>query len=291
MRPLRTRLLQARDRLAVPWEVVERDYLLSWILAGIAVDDELGESLAFKGGTSLKKCYFGDYRFSEDLDFTISKEGPEGSALESAINRVCRFAADLAEEFAPIEFHCERYVERDPHPGGQEAFLVRGRMPWHRSPQTPVLIEITRDEPLLRNTKALTIIHDYGETIEATVHTYAIEEIVAEKLRALLQHTARLEQRGWDRSRARDYYDLWRVLQAYPEQIDNSAFSDLLFRKCEVRGVRFDGAFSFFEKKLLEHVERTWSQWLGPLVPALPRFDLVVRELGPLIEDLLASRH
>jgi len=25
----------------------------------------------FKGGTCLRKCYFKDYRFSEDLDFTI----------------------------------------------------------------------------------------------------------------------------------------------------------------------------------------------------------------------------
>ncbi len=29
--------------------------------------------LAFKGGTALKRCYFGDYRFSEDLDFTLTK--------------------------------------------------------------------------------------------------------------------------------------------------------------------------------------------------------------------------
>ena len=28
--------------------------------------------LGFKGGTALKRCYFGDYRFSEDLDFTLT---------------------------------------------------------------------------------------------------------------------------------------------------------------------------------------------------------------------------
>ena len=70
MRPLRTRLQEARHRLGIQWEVLERDYLLSWILAGVGQVPELGDTLVFKGGTALKKCYFGDYRFSEDLDFS-----------------------------------------------------------------------------------------------------------------------------------------------------------------------------------------------------------------------------
>jgi predicted nucleotidyltransferase component of viral defense system len=60
MKPLRTRLQEARNRLGIPWEVLERDYLLSWILAGIAQEELLRETLVFKGGTALRKCYFGD---------------------------------------------------------------------------------------------------------------------------------------------------------------------------------------------------------------------------------------
>ena len=67
MKPLRTRLQEARQRHGLPWEVLERDYLLSWILAGIQRVDVLKGTLVFKGGTALKKCFFGDYRFSEDL--------------------------------------------------------------------------------------------------------------------------------------------------------------------------------------------------------------------------------
>ena len=74
MRPLRTRLEDIRRRLGIRWEVLERDYLLSWVLAGIDAVPELRRSLVFKGGTALKKCYFGDYRFSEDLDFS-GREG------------------------------------------------------------------------------------------------------------------------------------------------------------------------------------------------------------------------
>ena len=70
MKPLRMRLEDIRRRVGIRWEVLERDYLLSWVLAGIDAVPGLRRTLVFKGGTALKKCYFGDYRFSEDLDFS-----------------------------------------------------------------------------------------------------------------------------------------------------------------------------------------------------------------------------
>src|SRR5688500_4539137 len=51
-------------------DVLERDYCLAWFLTALAQSD-LKIVLAFKGGTALKRCYFSDYRFSEDLDFTL----------------------------------------------------------------------------------------------------------------------------------------------------------------------------------------------------------------------------
>jgi predicted nucleotidyltransferase component of viral defense system len=55
----------------IPESVLERDYCLAWFLAALAESD-CKEALGFKGGTALKRCYFGDYRFSEDLDFTLT---------------------------------------------------------------------------------------------------------------------------------------------------------------------------------------------------------------------------
>ena len=56
MKPLRTRLEEARKRFGIPWEVLERDYLLSWVLAGIGQVESLRKALVFKGGTAMKKC-------------------------------------------------------------------------------------------------------------------------------------------------------------------------------------------------------------------------------------------
>ena len=63
MKPLRVRLQEVRKRLGIPWEVLERDYLLSWLLAGIEEVDVLRDTIAFKGGTALKKCYGGSLSF------------------------------------------------------------------------------------------------------------------------------------------------------------------------------------------------------------------------------------
>jgi predicted nucleotidyltransferase component of viral defense system len=289
MKPLRARLQEARKRLGLPWEVLERDYLLSWVLAGIGQVDSLRETLVFKGGTALKKCYFGNYRFSEDLDFSGLEGVPTGEAMEGAVREACSATWKLLDEYAPVEIACERYTERESHPGGQEAFTIRARFPWQRQPQTRVMIETAVDEKVLKPAPMRKIIHEYGEPLDAEVKVYALEEIVAEKLRAILQHVEKLEERGWSRSRARDYYDLWRVLGAYRDRMDLSDFPPFLREKCAVRNVTFDGPEDFFQERMLAYVEKTWDQWLGPLVPGLPAFVTVIGELRPQVASLVPA--
>ena len=70
----RRELLEAASSFSLIPSVVEKDYVLGWVLAGINAHQEIAESWVFKGGTCLKKCYFETYRFSEDLDFTLRDE-------------------------------------------------------------------------------------------------------------------------------------------------------------------------------------------------------------------------
>ena len=70
----------------------ERDYVLTWLLAGMANQDM---GLVFKGGTCLRRCYIRDYRYSEDLDLTL----PEGAARVTAADAAsawCRFVGEEA---------------------------------------------------------------------------------------------------------------------------------------------------------------------------------------------------
>ena len=98
-----------------------------------------------------------------------------------------------------------------------------------------------------------------------------------------------LERRGWSRSRARDYYYLWQVLDTYREQMILTDLPSLVHQKCAVRGVDFEGPEDFFHSGMLGYVGDTWTQWLGPLVPGLPPFETVINDLRPQVEALVSS--
>src|SRR5262252_8787286 len=160
MRALRDRIREASRQSGTQQTVIEKDYALSYVLAGIAAQPELAQSLVFKGGTALKKLFFGDYRFSEDLDFSTI-EAPKRDDLEQAIHRAMDHAARLLDVHGPFALRMERYVLRDPHPGGQEAFIVRVQFPWHRDPHCRIKLEITHEEPVMMAPDSRSLIHGY----------------------------------------------------------------------------------------------------------------------------------
>lgn len=67
---LSNRLFKELGGKRIPEIVLERDYCIAWFLVGLA-RVPLKNKIVFKGGTALRRCYFPDYRFSEDLDFTL----------------------------------------------------------------------------------------------------------------------------------------------------------------------------------------------------------------------------
>ena len=92
-------------------DVVEKDYVLGWVLAGIGTEPALRDGWVFKGGTCLKKCYLETFRFSEDLDFTVLP----GGALETQVVQV---------EFRPTG-------EMRAPPTARRFGTARSRAPYH----------------------------------------------------------------------------------------------------------------------------------------------------------------
>lgn len=274
----------ARDQ-GVPEDVITKDYLQGYVLAGIAATPELA-GLRFKGGTALRKMYFGDYRFSEDLDFS-AVDAPRGDGMTEAIGRAVAAAESLLVEEGRFRLEFDRPPERAPHPGGQDAFRLRAGFPWQNASQVRVKLEITHDEPLLLPAALLPIIHGYealGHLLPpGPIATYTLEEIVAEKLRALRQTHQQLERRGWNKPRARDYYDLWSLLtqDAYP--LDRAAVASILHAKMAVRGVDFGDLDDFFTPELVDTARRNWQSNLGTFVKSLSSVETVLNELRPLI--------
>jgi len=286
MNLLQRRLQQAARDGRVSQLVVERDYAQSYVLLAIVTQPALREALIFKGGTALKKIHFKAYRFSEDLDFSAI-DGLTGAALEQAIRTAVHAAQAAARALAPIAMLVERYEERAPHAGGQEAFIVRTQFPWQRQPMVPVKLEITHDEPVLLPSPAMPVAHGYDEPFAAAVRTYSLEEICAEKLRSTRQTQTKLALRGWVRPRGRDFYDLWHLVHLEAGRIDWTRVAEVLPRKCAHRAVAIASVSDIFEPALLDEVRATWRRTLGPFVPDLPDVDRVLAETRERLEALL----
>ncbi len=87
-------ITQIADRDGVSAIVVERDYVLTHIVDSLARVDE-SRGLVFKGGTALRLCFYEDFRYSADLDFSLEElETPQALAV---IRAVLRLAADSIE--------------------------------------------------------------------------------------------------------------------------------------------------------------------------------------------------
>jgi len=64
---------------------------------------------------------------------------------------------------------------------------------------------------------------------------------------------------------------------------------NLFLKKCKIRNIDFRGPEDFFNKTLLDYLAKTWEQWLGPLVPELPSFNLVIDNLKHNLFNIFKS--
>lgn len=285
--PLVRRLRIRAKELQLDSRIIELDYLLSWLLKSVAEDPVLGSRLVFKGGTALKKCYFGNYRFSEDLDFTALPDTLSRDQLNVRISEITAKAQQAMSEYAPIILQWSRYTEKEPHPDNQEAFKIRAQFPTQHEPLVSAMIEVSFSEELLFKPALRGIFHDYGESFQQEVLVYSLEEIILEKLRGILQHTKKLHEKGWTRSRTRDYYDLYRLMRYEPALFENGNLAHYLKKKCEAKKVFFQSVSDFFDPRFLEEVHKDWDHHLGYLVKDLPPLQEVLHSLRNGIEKLI----
>lgn len=266
---------------STPQGVIEKDFALGYVLAGITATPILNETLVFKGGTALKKCYFGNYRFSEDLDFS-TLDAPRKTALKKALSDAVSETKNLLSELGPFELELRPYPEREPNPKDQEAYSVGVQFPWQRQYFCSIKIEISHHEPVLLTPEARPLIHLYDKKLETNVNCYPLDEVVAEKMRTLLQTHQKLLERSWHRPRARDYYDLWHIFTRFGDELDPERLPDLLARKAVHAEVTYSSVTDFFTDELVREAQANWDSNLGAFVHDLPPCDTVLAELQTL---------
>ena len=275
-------ILELRGEWLLDVGVIEKDYVLSWLLAGIANDPELASTWVFKGGTCLRKCYYETYRLSEDLDFTIVNKGPE--APEDLLPVFTRIASWMREETGIDLIVDDQSFRRRTNLRGNDT--TEGRLTY-RGPNPPptlpkVKLDLTSDEVLVEAPETRQIVHPYSDAPLPTagVLCYSLVELFAEKIRALAQ-----------RCRPRDLYDVVHI-RRHPDLLDRSAaVLAVLDQKCAYANVPVPSIATIQSSPYREEIEREWENMLGHQLPRpLPPFAEFWESLADLFSWLSGTQ-
>jgi uncharacterized protein len=140
----------------------------------------------------------------------------------------------------------------------------RGPLRWSGTPRA-IRVDVTRDEQLLLPAAQRPLIHGYSDSpalAAATLAGYPLEEILAEKIRAL----------GGQRRFAisRDLYDIHQLVQA---GVSIEQVRPLLPAKFAARGIELTGAYIDQLAQRRSEFEQDWQHKLAYLIASTVPFE------------------
>lgn len=227
-----------------PWTLesqIEQDLVLSRIIVEIFSDPLLAKKLAFRGGTALHKLFMQQpERYSEDIDLVMIEQGAIGAILDAIRFKLDSWLGEPRRTRSENRVKMLYKFETESQPiidmrikveiNTTENFAFLG----YRSKQFSV------DNPWFSNS--------------ADVTTYALEEILGTKLRALYQ-----------RKKGRDLFDLSVSAKQFPDLNMNQVI-DCFHYYLSTQGNRVSRAE--FEANLHEKISDPF--FLHDILPLLP---------------------
>jgi len=141
-----------------------------------------------------------------------------------------------------------------------------------------VRVHLTFDEPILTEVVPRPVRAKFSDLGDFQIAAYSKTEIVAEKMRALLQ-----QQNKWPRPR--DLYDLWYILCQSGERFDPAELRMLFVEKCRARQIEPDVA-SLVSEDLKGWNRKAWGNQLGPMMKSLPDLDKVWGEWVAIAREI-----
>lgn len=255
-------------------EVVEKDYVLGWVLCGIGAHPVLADAWAFKGGTSLKKCYIETYRFSEDLDFTVMPGGPV-RAEEVAL--CVREVLERVSEESGVNFGGQAPRYKTHSSGGYTEVRIYYQGPRDAKKVAKIKLDVSGAEVVVRPTVWREIAHPYPDQLPAPgkVRCYSFEEVFAEKIRAM-----------GERGRPRDLYDIINLFRREDLRSDPDTIREVLEEKCRTKGVRVPSFEDIEAAGIKPVLAADWENMLAHQLPVLPMFEDFWQELPRLFDWL-----
>ena len=238
--------------------VIDHDYVLGCYLCFLGTQSIVQRKWLFKGGTALRKCYFEEYRFSEDLDFTVL----DIISVESLRDFLRSVNAAMQDAVGVRTNEREMVIDVIEDDYGKESFEARIYYygPWNYggSPRS-IRIHVNRDESLVFPTNVLPVLHQYSDRKElpiVSIQVYSLEEMMAEKLRAFSGQRKH--------SIPHDIFDLYH-LSKNVTSVENVLEGFPL--KCKIKGLSLDAIDLGKVVARRSEYENNWQQSLEYLVP------------------------
>lgn len=249
---------QKAREMGVRDQQIEKDYILSWILQGISEHEQLSKAIAFKGGTVLKKVYFEDYRFSEDLDFTLW----DNTISNEQIFAWFKETFDYVQEESNIKL---AIIDNNEHEDDGINFYISYIGPLGgQGSNKKVKVDISKSEKLEFEPVLKEVLTNYSDLSKHQLLCYSLEEVLVEKMRTVMQ-----------RIQARDFFDIWYLLEVHG--MDANFHLKEFANKCASKRL----AATDFQKKLTERLPQYKGRWKSSMseqIQDLPDFDKVERE-------------
>jgi len=237
-------------------KVIEKDYVITWLLLALA-DSELAGSLTFKGGTALKKIYFPDYRYSEDLDFTLTQQIENDIVLQKLKQALDILARGQGFQFA---VPTEKVEERA---DSLTAYINFVGPLQARLDSRSIKVDFTLSEMLIFPIEPRAVHSPYSDAIARNFPAYTLEEILVEKLCAII-----------GRTEPRDIYDVNYLFGA--SDIDFHRIPDAFREKAEFKGIE-PGRLKASLNEKQDKYARMWESRLRHQVRDLPHLEETTR--------------
>jgi len=259
-------------------EVVEKDYVLGWLLAAASQHAVVREHWILKGGTCVKKCFLETYRFSEDLDYSLLPAAPYDSA---SITSILRELAETTSRLSGIRFSTDQFTVKERKDKlGRVTF--EGRIGYQGPLAVPnwprILFDLTQHEPVIVPTAHRGVLHPYSDKLPDTtgVRTYAFEELLAEKTRAL-----------FERTRPRDLYDVVYILDNLQESLDADLVRATFIQKCRAKQFEPPTAAKIIDRvHASDELRADWNDMLAHQLPYPVPIDGALERLARALEWL-----
>ena len=271
-------ILKLTESFDLRVDIVEKDYVLGWLLAGISAQKNLFQNLIFKGGTCLKKCHLETYRLSEDLDYTVLDKK---YVNEDFLIRSFETVSDWVYENSDIEMP-KNLISFKKYKNKKGIISVRGKIgfrgPLLQKRNLPkIQLDITASEILVLKPVKLKVHHPYSDEPKRgiTAYCYSYVEAFAEKVRALTE-----------RARPRDLYDIVCLFRNKSLLLDHELLLSVLKKKCDHKRMDMPNFKSIKAHEQIDELDTEWESMRAHQLPLLPPLKIFWRELPSFFEWL-----